>query len=121
MGKLKSINVDSENTAFKSIDGVLFNYEGDILYAYPVAKPGNEYTVPDAVTTIKAFAFAGDYQAVDGGLRTVYIPANVTSIGEAAFAGSGVFIFVEHQRKPEGWHYYWSEGAEAITWDYESD
>ena len=42
---LKSITVDEDNPYFSSIDGVLFNKDGDILYDFPKGKTGS-YTVP---------------------------------------------------------------------------
>ena len=77
---LTSINVDKNNTAFSSIDGVLFNKSRTKLIRYPRGKQGL-YTIPNSVTTIgeRAFRYCS-------GLTSVTIPNSVTSIGYGAFA-----------------------------------
>ena len=55
--KIESINVESGNANFKSIDGVLFNSTGTILYYYPLNKPGTDYTTPDITKVINSLAF----------------------------------------------------------------
>ena len=77
--KLTNINVDIRNTAYTSIDGVLFNKSGSILLCYPAAKRG-AYTVPSTVTAIEDVAFAGSYY-----LTNITIPSSVTAIGYGAF------------------------------------
>ena len=77
---LTSINVASGNTHYSSIDGLLYNYTRDTLLQCPGAK--TSVTIPNGVTTIAAFAFAGC-----SSLTSVTIPNGVTSIGESAFAG----------------------------------
>jgi len=49
---LTNIVVDDENDSFKSIDGVLFNYDCTEIIAYPAGKKNKEYTIPDNVVTI---------------------------------------------------------------------
>ena len=57
---LKTITVAAENTVFSATeDGVLFNQEGTKLIAYPAAKTGTEYTIPEGVEEIADGAFAG--------------------------------------------------------------
>ena len=56
---LKTITVAEGNTAFSATeDGVLFNQEGTKLIAYPAAKTGTEYTIPEGVEEIADGAFA---------------------------------------------------------------
>ena len=56
---LKTITVAEGNTAFSATeDGVLFNQEGTKLIAYPAAKTGTEYTIPEGVEEIATGAFA---------------------------------------------------------------
>ena len=78
---LTSINVDKNNTAFSSIDGVLFNKSRTKLIRYPRGKQGL-YTIPNSVTTIgeRAFRYCS-------GLTSVTIPNSVTSIGKWVFSG----------------------------------
>ena len=76
---LTAINVDENNTAYSSIDGVLFNKSQTELVQYPGGKQG-AYTIPNSVTSIGNYAF---YNC--SGLTSVTIPNSVTSIGHEAF------------------------------------
>ena len=76
---LTEINVDENNTAYSSIDGVLFNKSQTELVCYPYGKQG-AYVIPNSVTSIGDYAF---YKC--SSLTSVTIPNSVTSIGEAAF------------------------------------
>jgi len=80
---LKEITVDSSNTTFKSIDGVLYNKDENTLICYPAGKTGTTYTIPDYVTTIDITAFGGC-----GNLEEIVIPEGVTTINTHAFAFS---------------------------------
>jgi hypothetical protein len=73
--------VDSQNPAYTSVEGVLFNKNRTVLIAYPVGKQGS-YTVPSNVTSIGNYAF---YRC--SGLTSITIPSSVTSIGDEAFNG----------------------------------
>ena len=53
-GKVSSIEVDAENTAYYSVDGVLF--KDNILMQYPPCKPDEEYTLPENITGINSQA-----------------------------------------------------------------
>ncbi len=54
---LQSVTVNAANTAFSSVNGVLFNKVKTCLYQYPSMKSGSSYTVPNTVTKIGSFAF----------------------------------------------------------------
>lgn len=71
--------VDTNNSWFTSVDGVLFNKDQTTLIAYPGARSGS-YTVPGTVTNIAEEAFA-----YSQGLSGVAVPANVARIGQDAF------------------------------------
>lgn len=75
---LLTINVSSNNPAFRSMGGVLFNKDQTILIAYPAGATGS-YTIPAGVTTIGTSAFSGDL------LSSVFISNGVTTIDDAAF------------------------------------
>jgi len=81
---LTSINVDPQNSAYMSVDGVLFTKSGETLISYPTVRSG-AYEIPPTVTTIGAGAFASCK-----GLASVTIPPSVTIIEELAFAASGL-------------------------------
>jgi len=76
------INVSSGNTSYKSIDGVLFTYDGKTLVRYPEHKSGEKYTIPEGVTNIGKYAF---YECTF--LKSVTISDSVTDVEESSFAG----------------------------------
>lgn len=78
---LKAFEVDERNTAFKAVDGVLFNFDMTEIVAYPCAREG-AYTIPDTVTSIRTKAF---YKCTK--LAAITIPSSVVTIGEKAFMG----------------------------------
>ncbi len=55
---LTEINVPEENTAFCSVDGVLYNKDKTVLISCPAGKSGS-ITIPDSVTEISMSAFGG--------------------------------------------------------------
>ena len=67
---LTEINVDENNTAYSSIDGVVFNKSQTELVCYPGGKQG-AYTIPNSVTSIGSKAFSGC-----SGLTSVTINSN---------------------------------------------
>lgn len=76
----ESINVSEENQNYSSIDGVLFNKEKTKLICYPTNKPDENYSVPETVDTIAAYAFSYNDKLVN-----IDIPDSVTSIENYAF------------------------------------
>ena len=49
--------VDSENTSFKSIDGVLYSFDGTTIISFPGGDTRTTYTIPAEVSEIKLGAF----------------------------------------------------------------
>ena len=78
---LKSINVANTNTAYCSVNGVLFNKDKIELIIYPGGKTEASYTIPNSVTSIGDSAFSRCTN-----LKSVAIPDSVTSIGDWAFS-----------------------------------
>jgi hypothetical protein len=76
---LTAITVDSLNSFYSSVDGVLFNKNQTTLIQCPGGKAGR-YTIPNSVTNIGDSAFSACI------LQTVTIPHSVTSIGDFAFS-----------------------------------
>ena len=54
---LTNITVNTDNSNYSSVDGVLFNKLQTSLIRYPAAKEDNSYTIPDSVESIGARAF----------------------------------------------------------------
>jgi len=76
---LQSITVDTNNPAYGSLAGVLFDKSSATLIICPGAKAGS-YSVPGTVTSIANWAF--EYCA---NLSSIAIPAGVTNIGIETF------------------------------------
>jgi tRNA G37 N-methylase TrmD len=79
---LTAINVSTGNLNYRSVDGVLYDKNCTALIQWPGGKTGT-VTIPDSVTHIGNFAFAGCNK-----LTSVTIPDSVTVIGEWAFVSN---------------------------------
>jgi hypothetical protein len=77
-GAVTNIVVDSSNSVYSSIDGILFNKDQTVLVFIPYGKAGS-YTIPDGVTRIGNDAIAGNY------LTSITIPSSVTDAGNGQF------------------------------------
>jgi uncharacterized repeat protein (TIGR02543 family) len=77
--RLTAITVATNNPAYSSVDGVLFNQSQTTLIQFPGGNAGS-YMVPNSVTSIGDGAFCCCM-----GLTSVTIPNSVTSIGYEAF------------------------------------
>ena len=69
---LASIDVNLENKAYSSVDGVLFNKEKTILMLYPRNMNYSEYTIPNGVVSVGSSAFTKAY------FETLMVPAGVS-------------------------------------------
>ena len=81
---LETVDVASANTAYSSVDGVVFNKTVTDLIYYPTAKAG-EYTVPGTVTTIKQSSCEGAKK-----LTKMTLPPSVKKIEDSAFENSSL-------------------------------
>lgn len=77
--KLVRVDVSAENTAYSSVDGVLFDKGQTKLLVYPEKKKNATYTIPESVTEIGKNAFSGTR------LRKVVLPNGLKKIGAGAF------------------------------------
>jgi hypothetical protein len=75
---LETINVNPANTAYSSIDGILYNKDQTTLICYPAGRAGT-ITIPNSVSVIGYSAFE------DSKLISITIPNSVTSIEGYAF------------------------------------
>ena len=104
---LEAIEIDSDNQAYQSIDGIVYDksrtkvlycprgFKGGLVIPDGVTGIGEDafgdcsklenIRIPKSVTSIGTFAFIGCSK-----LETICIPKSVTSIGMAAFASSGL-------------------------------
>ena len=79
--KLPSIEVDENNKSYKSIEGILYNYEVTEILLCPRAKTG-KVIIPNTVTRIAEKCFQGCTE-----LTMIEIPRSVETIGDYAFSG----------------------------------
>ena len=78
--ELKEIRISDGNSAYCSVDGVLFSKDKTLLVRYPAGKETDSYTVPDGVTALGPYAFRDCV-----GLTEVRLPESVNAIGRYAF------------------------------------
>ncbi len=96
---LTEINVSSGNTAFASVDGVLFDKNTKRMLKYPEGKTNTAYIVPDGVTTIGSGAF----EYCDS-LTNVTIPTSVTIIESSALYDCSNLTDVYYDGTEEQWN-----------------
>lgn len=77
---LTALQVDSDNPAFASVEGVLFDKGRTRLIHWPRGNSGS-YTIPHGVIQVEDQAFYGS------SLVSVTVPSSVTRIGEDSFYG----------------------------------
>lgn len=80
--KLKAIHVTENNKYLSSIDGVLFNKNGSLLFRYPEGKVHASYSIPPGATRIKANAFKDC-----SSLTSITFPESMIIIEDGAFEG----------------------------------
>lgn len=77
--ELTTISVNSGNQYYKCVNNVLYSKDGKQLVCYPAGLNGN-ITVPESVTEIRPYAFAGCES-----MEEISIGKNVTYIADNAF------------------------------------
>lgn len=81
---LTAILVNSGNSYFTSVDGVLYNKAKTTICRYPIGKEAKSFTLPSTVTTVRNSCF------YNSKIEEVTIPASVTSIETWAFRSSSI-------------------------------
>lgn len=79
---LVEIDVHENNKVYKSIDGVLFNYDVTTLLKYPQAKVSLVYSVPSTVTKVNEKAFRNVLH-----IFKLNLSSSLTTIEDYAFSG----------------------------------
>ncbi len=74
-----SFYVDSQNSSYCNIDGVLFNKEKSTIHSFPSGRSG-AYAIPEGTKTIGESAFSGCDRLIH-----VTIPEGVTDVKDGAF------------------------------------
>ena len=69
---MTEIKVADGSKYYKSVDGVLYNYNMTILLSYPAQKAGTTYDIPNSVDTILGMAFSKSAY-----LESITIPSSV--------------------------------------------
>lgn len=83
--QLVSIQVDDDNPAFVSDDGVLYSRDYTRLLQYPCLRQGKHYTIMNSVTQMDDLAFEqASY------LKSVYVPGGIKEIGAWTFSYSSL-------------------------------
>lgn len=77
---LENINVDAKNSAFASVDGVLYSWNKSVLYTCPVAHK-SDVIIPEGTTSILRGAFL-ECSSVE----SVSLPSSMEEISFADFA-----------------------------------
>lgn len=110
---LTAISVNSLNSFYSSINGVLFDKNGYTLIRCPEGKTESSYVIPSTVTTISDFAFENTT------LTTVSLPSSVSSIGTGTFRNSSITsIFIPRQVSNIGsYPFYNCSNLTSITVD----
>ncbi len=81
---IENFSVPENHPAFAPIDGVLYGIDSSgkktTLVAYPVEKTDTEYTAPETVTTVYAYAFAHNES-----IKVVTLPSGVVKLDKGLF------------------------------------
>lgn len=85
---LESIDVDENNPYFRSIDGVLFTKNNEVLICYPCNKKGRTYIIPDGTKGLADYAFANSH------LEVVFFPKSLIGINIHTFCKSKIAYIV---------------------------
>ncbi len=77
-----ALEIAAGNTAFKTVDGILYDKDQTVILVYPKGHTATSFTLPSTVTSIASNAFYGAQR-----LETLTIPRSV-KIADRAFAST---------------------------------
>ena len=83
--QLCDIHVSPRNTQFSSVNGVLYSADGTEAVRYPQGRRASGFVLPETVRSISERAFENA-----GSLKSITLPEGLESIGENAFARTGL-------------------------------
>lgn len=109
---LERIEVDKDNTTFKSIDGVLYSADGYYLRQYPTGKKDTEYIIPEGTAWICHMAFSGNQY-----LQTVSISSSVKRLERAFWNCPALTTVICTGENPPVWYAY---GATTLVEPFDS-
>ena len=102
---LEKITVSEANSNYTDEDGVLYNKAKTSLLRFPVGKLNTTFNIPETVTVVGTYAFAGSTRLTEisipngvvsiesdvfsncSGLLSIDLPNSITSISNQTFAG----------------------------------
>ncbi len=108
--KLEKIVVSDENTAYKSVDGILYDKEMKTLIRVPYMKKCTKLVIPEGVETI------GNNATRYVTLESIVIPSSVKTIDSygLSFRGAKNLVIPGSVETLEWDAIYWCEGLEKI-------
>jgi len=114
---LETIQVEEENEAYSSIDGVLFNKDGTELVKYPTNRKDEVYVVPKKVKKIHRLAFGwAEY------LRKIILPDGLEEIQDMAITECtkihSIFIPKKVKKIEDAFIYFYPESEDNFETIY---
>ena len=103
--KITKFNLSEDNEYFTILSNtVIVSKDETTLHYIGVQTLNSGYTLPNSITTIKAFAIDN----ADSSSGYLIIPNRVTTIESYGLYNSNTKYFTDHEAKPEGWanNYY---------------
>jgi len=83
--KLEEVVVPEGNKYLKVVNGAVYSKDGTILWAFPAGRDQASFRVSSNTATIAKYAFTGQ---TGGYVKTVTLPAGITTVQKNAFYGS---------------------------------
>lgn len=79
---MQEFEIADDNAVMSAVDGVLFNKDATTLIQYPLGRADEAYAVPEGTQHLAALSMSNSR------LKSVDLPATLTSVGDYALAGS---------------------------------